>query len=327
MPLARAWNSSSSVGIGRRATPHRVIRRRKSGDAARLLNTFNHLARARDTAEVLSALAESVAHLIPAALVLTYVHMDAGGKIVATEVACIWERGQILAEHRHYGVKMPVKPPLPLTEPPAEPLVVEDITENLELAAHAATLGLPTQSFIGLPLYSKRHQTHQGTVELHWYTRFSPRATHIRYLRALVPIATEIIAGDRTVHAHRHALSIQQALLERSEWALREAGRRQRMLQVVLDNLPGGLDIVNMMNSAQTGDAASLGDSLVQMVTPETTLRALRESVERSFILLRLAEHGWNISRTAEALDIERTHLHKKIKLLCIERPGGMNGG
>jgi DNA-binding NtrC family response regulator len=50
------------------------------------------------------------------------------------------------------------------------------------------------------------------------------------------------------------------------------------------------------------------------------TLRDFREAVERAFIRKRLMEQGWNVSRTAESLGIERTHLHKKMKLLGIHR-------
>jgi two-component system nitrogen regulation response regulator NtrX len=50
------------------------------------------------------------------------------------------------------------------------------------------------------------------------------------------------------------------------------------------------------------------------------TLRDFREAVERAFIRHRLGEQGWNVSRTAESLGIERTHLHKKMKLLGIQR-------
>jgi DNA-binding NtrC family response regulator len=50
------------------------------------------------------------------------------------------------------------------------------------------------------------------------------------------------------------------------------------------------------------------------------TLREFREAVERAFIRKRLGDHGWNVSRTAEALGVERTHLHKKMRLLGIQR-------
>jgi two-component system, NtrC family, nitrogen regulation response regulator NtrX len=60
---------------------------------------------------------------------------------------------------------------------------------------------------------------------------------------------------------------------------------------------------------------------LVPGTVPEgVSLRAFREAMERTFIRQRLDELGWNVSRTAESLGVERTHLHKKIRLLGIQR-------
>src|SRR5688500_2281793 len=50
------------------------------------------------------------------------------------------------------------------------------------------------------------------------------------------------------------------------------------------------------------------------------TLREFREEVESEFIRIKLAEYEWNISRTAQALGIERTNLHKKLRALGIHR-------
>jgi two-component system nitrogen regulation response regulator NtrX len=44
-----------------------------------------------------------------------------------------------------------------------------------------------------------------------------------------------------------------------------------------------------------------------------------KEEFEKEFILQKLEEHDWNISRTAEAIDIERSNLHRKIKSFGIE--------
>jgi two-component system, NtrC family, nitrogen regulation response regulator NtrX len=59
------------------------------------------------------------------------------------------------------------------------------------------------------------------------------------------------------------------------------------------------------------------------------SLREFREEVESEFIRIRLAEFDWNISRTAQALGIERTNLHKKLRALGIHRGegGGGQGG
>ncbi len=71
-------------------------------------------------------------------------------------------------------------------------------------------------------------------------------------------------------------------------------------------------------------DPAGGGESLLDLggeAVPEgMTLREFREAVERAFIRKRLIENDWNVSRTATSLGVERTHLHKKMKVLGIQR-------
>jgi two-component system, NtrC family, nitrogen regulation response regulator NtrX len=52
----------------------------------------------------------------------------------------------------------------------------------------------------------------------------------------------------------------------------------------------------------------------------EDSLREAVEQFEKAFILERLGENSWNISRTAEKLGIERSNLHRKLKALGIKR-------
>jgi DNA-binding NtrC family response regulator len=49
-------------------------------------------------------------------------------------------------------------------------------------------------------------------------------------------------------------------------------------------------------------------------------LREFRDLMERQYIRAKLDEHGWNISRTAVVLGIERTNLHKKMRALGLSR-------
>jgi two-component system nitrogen regulation response regulator NtrX len=51
------------------------------------------------------------------------------------------------------------------------------------------------------------------------------------------------------------------------------------------------------------------------------TLREARDSFEKDFITKKLEENNWNISKTAELLNIERSNLHKKIKAYNIKIP------
>ncbi|MDY7030334.1 MAG: helix-turn-helix domain-containing protein, partial [Thermodesulfobacteriota bacterium] len=49
------------------------------------------------------------------------------------------------------------------------------------------------------------------------------------------------------------------------------------------------------------------------------SLKVAREEFEKQFIQEKLREFGDNISKTAEVIGIERSHLHRKIKNLGIE--------
>jgi transcriptional regulator of acetoin/glycerol metabolism len=64
---------------------------------------------------------------------------------------------------------------------------------------------------------------------------------------------------------------------------------------------------------AGTGDLARYG---------EVPLKELRDLVERDYILKKLEEHDWNITQAAQALGVERTNLHKKIKQHGLSRAG-----
>ena len=49
------------------------------------------------------------------------------------------------------------------------------------------------------------------------------------------------------------------------------------------------------------------------------TLKEAKTDFEKSFILGKLIENQWNVSRTAEAIGIERSNLHRKLKLYGID--------
>jgi two-component system, NtrC family, nitrogen regulation response regulator NtrX len=70
--------------------------------------------------------------------------------------------------------------------------------------------------------------------------------------------------------------------------------------------------------SGEAGDLTRYG---------EVPLKELRELVERDYILKKLEEHDWNITQAAQALGVERTNLHKKIKQHGLSRSGRGGGG
>ncbi len=51
------------------------------------------------------------------------------------------------------------------------------------------------------------------------------------------------------------------------------------------------------------------------------TLKDARDAFEKDFIVRKLGENNWNISKTSESIAIERSNLHKKIKAYGINEP------
>jgi two-component system nitrogen regulation response regulator NtrX len=64
-----------------------------------------------------------------------------------------------------------------------------------------------------------------------------------------------------------------------------------------------------------------LGETTREDYLSLKTLKEARDAFEKAFIIKRLEENNWNISKTAEALQIERSNLHKKIKAYDIRVP------
>jgi DNA-binding NtrC family response regulator len=61
---------------------------------------------------------------------------------------------------------------------------------------------------------------------------------------------------------------------------------------------------------SEGGDLLSIGG----------TFQDFKDRAEAAYIKKQLEDHGWNISRTAEALDIQRSHLYNKMKKFGLAR-------
>ncbi len=59
---------------------------------------------------------------------------------------------------------------------------------------------------------------------------------------------------------------------------------------------------------------------VVEPVEAVRTLKEAKEAFEKDFIIRQLRKNEWNISKTAEELGIERSHLYKKMKAYGIKR-------
>ncbi|HYI11251.1 MAG TPA: sigma-54 dependent transcriptional regulator [Thermoanaerobaculia bacterium] len=82
---------------------------------------------------------------------------------------------------------------------------------------------------------------------------------------------------------------------------------------VTLDQLP----------SSVTTRGAATETGLVRIVeaAPVIPLREFRAQCEKEYIEAVLRRTGWNVSKAAQLLDVQRTHLHEKMTALGIVRP------
>ncbi|HEX9798822.1 MAG TPA: sigma-54 dependent transcriptional regulator [Thermoanaerobaculia bacterium] len=69
------------------------------------------------------------------------------------------------------------------------------------------------------------------------------------------------------------------------------------------------------------------GPELAQAFYGLRTLREFREQAEKLFLLQKLDENGWNVTRTAEAIDTPRSNLYKKLDQYGIRREEAADAG
>jgi two-component system nitrogen regulation response regulator NtrX len=105
--------------------------------------------------------------------------------------------------------------------------------------------------------------------------------------------------------------------LQRHDWPgnIRELRNLiERLLIMVPKPVIDGPDVDMFLQ----GRAPS-GVPSISVGTHYDSLREARNAFEREVISRKLRENNWNVSKTADELKIERSHLHRKIKLLHVE--------
>jgi two-component system nitrogen regulation response regulator NtrX len=105
--------------------------------------------------------------------------------------------------------------------------------------------------------------------------------------------------------------------LQRHDWPgnIRELRNLiERLLIMVPKQVIDGSDVDMFLQGRAPSGVPSLS-----VGTHYDSLREARNAFEREVISLKLRENNWNVSKTADELKIERSHLHRKIKLLHVE--------
>jgi len=148
----------------------------------------------------------------------------------------------------------------------------------------------------------------------------------LRERREDIPL---LIRHFMKVHAEEQGLRTKEvspetmALYQQYDWPgnIRELRNLiERLMIMVPESVIGpahaGIPLQGRSESASQSIGGAIDPVFAQSYD---SLRDARNAFEKDYIGRKLREHHWNISRTAEDLKIERSHLHRKIKLLDVE--------
>ncbi len=147
------------------------------------------------------------------------------------------------------------------------------------------------------------------------------RTPPLRERRDDIPLLAEHFAAFFAQEHNKHPKKFTPAALH----ALQDASWRGNVRE--LRNMIERLVIMVPSDSVDVTDLpAEFFRAPTDIITSAmhlSTLQDFKDEAEKAFILAKLREHGWNVSKTAEAIDTPRSNLYKKIEQYDIKREGG----
>jgi len=133
-----------------------------------------------------------------------------------------------------------------------------------------------------------------------------------------IPVLIESFASDITSKHKKPLIKFNEdalKFLENLEWRgnVRELRNAVERIIIIIDKreiCKKDIEILFSMGKTSMGD----------IIDQSNSFQEFKEKAERAFIIKQLHANDWNISKTAEILDIQRSHLYNKIKKYGIER-------
>ena len=130
-----------------------------------------------------------------------------------------------------------------------------------------------------------------------------------------IPILARAFVDEFCAEADMPAKEIEASALKKLQshgWPGNVRELRNLMERLVIMSAGERIEVADLPEGMELTSGGASGDG------PQR-LDEARRAFERDFLVERLAEHGWNISRTAVAIGIARENLSRKIKAYGIE--------
>ncbi|MFB3853672.1 MAG: sigma-54-dependent transcriptional regulator [Vicinamibacterales bacterium] len=163
----------------------------------------------------------------------------------------------------------------------------------------------------------------KGTFREDLYFRLSVIPIHVPPLRertedipALVRHFADLFSRENNFRARRFTPEA-IAALQRHKWKGNIRELRNTVERLIIMTPRELIDIGDLPEAVRLEPPA--GPSLLPAAEVaagerQGTLREFKESAERTFLIQKLRENGWNISKTAEAIGTPRSNLYKKLE-------------
>lgn len=168
-----------------------------------------------------------------------------------------------------------------------------------------------------------RQEIEKGNFREDLYYRVNVLPIEVPPLRARREDIPTLTRHFLKIHAEEQGVKLKEIttgalnVLARHEWPgnIRELRNQVERLMIMVPKTPIDVaDVLPFMPGSPAGSA-----TWVSPMEAYDSLRDARNAFERDYIASRLRENGENISKTAEDLKIERSHLHRKIKSLKVK--------
>ena len=103
--------------------------------------------------------------------------------------------------------------------------------------------------------------------------------------------------------------------LQRHRWKGNIRELRNTVERMIIMTSGDAIDLPDLPESVRSpGAVASSKASGDSEAAKAGTLREFKDNAERAFLVAKLRENGWNISKTAEVIDTPRSNLYKKLE-------------
>jgi two-component system, NtrC family, nitrogen regulation response regulator NtrX len=133
-----------------------------------------------------------------------------------------------------------------------------------------------------------------------------------------IPLLVESFAGEITARHKKSPVKFEEdamKYLQSLPWSgnVRELRNAIERIIILVDKADISRSDIEFLFA---GSRSSIGD----IIADSNSFQEFKEKAERAFIIKQLKANDWNISKTAEILDIQRSHLYNKMKKYEIEK-------